>query len=129
MLINQFKSVYIPNENVSIDESLIAHKGFLGWKQYIPSKRARFGIKLFQLCESDSGYIWNSLIYTGKGTTFMKEYENYGLSTKTVMTLMHDLKNRGYLLTTDNFYTSPELAELLLQCRTDICRKPKRSTF
>lgn len=121
MLIQRFKTVYIPNENISIDESLIAHKGFLGWKQYIPSKRARFGIKMFQLCEADSGYIWNSVIYTGKGTIFMPEYESYGLSTKTVMSLIHDLKNRGYLLTTDNFYTSPELAELLLQCKTDIC--------
>ena len=121
-IIENFKTLYIPEKNITVDESLIAHKGLLGWKQYIPSKRARFGMKLFQLCESNSGYIWNSLIYTGKGTVLMQDYEEYGLAIKTVMTLLHDLKGQGYLLTTDNFYTSPELAELLLQNRTDICR-------
>ena len=121
MIVEKFKTLYVPEENITIDESLIAHKGYLGWKQYIPSKRARFGKKLFQLCEARSGYVWNSIIYTGKGTVFKQEYEKFGLATKTVLTLLHDLKGQGYLLTTDNFYTSPELAELLLQSRTDIC--------
>lgn len=121
LIVNRFKSVYSPNPEISIDESLIAHKGNLIWKQYIPSKRSRFGIKLFQLCESESSYIWNSIIYTGKMTVFSTEYESYGLSTKSVLSLMHDLKNQGYLLTKENFYTSPELAELLIHCKTDIC--------
>ena len=92
LIIEKFQTVYIPEKNITVDDSLIAHKGFLDWKQYIPSKRARFGMKLFQLCESDSGYIWNSLIYTGKGTVLMQDYEEYGLVIKTVMTLLHDLK-------------------------------------
>lgn len=76
MLIQQFKTVYIPNENISIDQQL---KEFLGCK-YIPSKRARFNIKKFQPCEAESGYMWNSVIYTGKGTSFMQEYESYELN-------------------------------------------------
>lgn len=36
------------------------------------------------------------------------------------MTLVHDLRDQGYTLTTDNYYTSPELAELLIKCKTDI---------
>lgn len=121
LLVQRFKCVYVPKQEISVDESLIAHKGRLGWKQYIPSKRARFGIKLFQLCESESGYIWNSCIYTGKGTVFDDDYNHLGVSTKSVMTLLHDLKGQGYCLTTDNYYTSPELAEILISNRTDIC--------
>ncbi|GBO20913.1 PiggyBac transposable element-derived protein 4 [Araneus ventricosus] len=120
MLMQLFQSTYIPKQDISIDESLIGYKGRLGWKQYIPTKRSRFGVKLFQLCESESGYIWNSIIYTGKGTTFHEDYEDYGVSTKSVMTLIHELKNKGYTLTTDNYYTSPELAEILIKCKTDI---------
>ncbi|GBN69954.1 PiggyBac transposable element-derived protein 4 [Araneus ventricosus] len=120
MLMQRFQSTYIPKQYISIDESLIGYKGRLGWKQYIPTKRSRFGVKLFQLCESESGYIWNSIIYTGKGTTFHEDYEDYGVSTKSVMTLIHELKNKGYTLTTDNYYTSPELAEILIKCKTDI---------
>ncbi|GFT25564.1 piggyBac transposable element-derived protein 4 [Trichonephila clavipes] len=73
------------------------------------------------LCESESGYIWNSLIYTGKGTAFNENYNDYGLSTKSVLTLIHELKGKGYCLSTDNFYTSPELAEILIGSKTDIC--------
>lgn len=120
-LVTKFQDVYTPEKNVSIDESLMAYKGRLSWKQFIPSKRSRFGIKLYQLCESESGYIWNSLIYTGKQTVFEKEYEEFGSSTKSVMTLMKDLFDKGYSLTTDNFYTSPELAELLIKKKTDLC--------
>lgn len=127
MLVQSFKSAYIPQQEISIDESLVAYKGRLGWKQYIPSKRARFGIKLFQLCESESGYIWNSLIYTGKGTHFHNDYESYGLSTKSVLTLIHDLKGQGYCLATDNYYTSPELAEELKKYITDICGTLKKN--
>jgi len=33
---------------------------------YIPIKRSRFGVKLFELCESSSGYIFRFRIYVGK---------------------------------------------------------------
>jgi hypothetical protein len=44
---------------VSVDESLMM------WKVYIPSKRAKFGIKSFELCEAKSGYVWNFIICIG----------------------------------------------------------------
>ncbi|GBN94545.1 hypothetical protein AVEN_168538-1 [Araneus ventricosus] len=36
------------------------------------------------------------------------------------MTLLEDLLDKGYCVTLDNFYTSPELAELLFSHRTDV---------
>ncbi|GBN92992.1 PiggyBac transposable element-derived protein 4 [Araneus ventricosus] len=83
-------------------------------------KRARFGIKFYQLCESSSGYIWNSLIYTGKDMPLWNESPNYKSTTNIVMTLSEDLLDKGYCVTLDNFYTSPEFAELLLSHRTDV---------
>lgn len=120
MLINNFKSVYIPEQEITIDESLLKYKGLLGWKQFIPTKRARFGIKMYQLCESKSGYIWNSIIYTGKDTKQNEKYKSLNLSIKTVMSLSHDLLGFGYTLITDNFYTCPDLAELLIKEKTDL---------
>lgn len=38
----KFKEIYTPNEYVSIDESLMKYKGRLAYKQFNPSKRARF---------------------------------------------------------------------------------------
>lgn len=42
--------MYIPKCDISIDESLMAFKGRLSWKQFISTKRARFGLnRLVQL--------------------------------------------------------------------------------
>lgn len=116
----KFKATYVPEKDVSVDESLMLYKGRIGFKQYLPKKRARFGIKFYQLCESQSGYIWNSIIYTGKDMPLWKESSKYKSTTNIVMTLMEDLLDQGYCVTLDNFYTSPELAEILLTHRTDV---------
>ncbi|GFU59201.1 piggyBac transposable element-derived protein 4 [Trichonephila clavipes] len=71
------------------------------------------------------------IVYTGKGTAFNENYNDYGFSTKSALTLIHELKGKGNCLSTDNFYTSPELAELLIDSETDIWNlttKPKRFT-
>ena len=60
-LFEKFQEVYVPTCNISItDESLLLWKGRLSFKQYIPLKRAKFGVKSFMLCE-DSGYTFQDL--------------------------------------------------------------------
>ena len=81
--------MYTMERDVTIDESLILHKGRLGWIQYIPLKRARFGIKFYLLCESKSGY--DMIIYTGKGTKMNKKYEHLPISSQIVTTLLDSL--------------------------------------
>ncbi|KAM9324442.1 piggyBac transposable element-derived protein 4-like [Gastrophryne carolinensis] len=66
MILKNFQQSYVPDRDISIDESLMAYKGRLSSIQFIASKRARFGIKSYMLCESATGYIWNSVIYTAK---------------------------------------------------------------
>ncbi|GFY54378.1 uncharacterized protein TNIN_203711 [Trichonephila inaurata madagascariensis] len=95
-------------------------KGRLGWKQFIPLKRARFGVKCFMLCESISGYVWSIIIYTGKDTILKPEYSKLCFSSQIVLTMMEPLLHKGYCLTIDNYYSSPELADKLYSCRTDV---------
>lgn len=113
-------SLYIPERDITIDESLILYKGRLAWKQYIPLKRARFGIKLYCLCESKSGYLFSHIIYTGKGTLISDKYKDFPMSSQVVLSLMDPLMGMGYCLTTDNFYTSPQLADFLITQKTDL---------
>ena len=75
------------------------YKGRLGWVQYIPLKRARFGIKYYMLYESKSGFVCDFIIYTGASTIFDAAYNDLPVSTKVVMTLMKPLLNQGYCLT------------------------------
>ncbi|XP_042216904.1 piggyBac transposable element-derived protein 4-like [Homarus americanus] len=118
-------SNYIPKENISIDESLLLWKG--KWKRYIPIKRARFGIETSMLAEAETGYEWDLLLYTGKGTEYACEIP--GLSdqaiaklskpSKIVLAPVKPLLNMGYVLGMDNFYVSPELYDILLAHGTD----------
>ncbi|XP_068129769.1 piggyBac transposable element-derived protein 4-like [Hyperolius riggenbachi] len=119
LIVANFKAVYVPDRDITVDESLMAYKGRLSWVQFIASKRARFGVKSFMLCEAKTGYIWNSVIYTGKGTKFAPQYREFGCATSSVLTLIEPLLDQGYCLTTDNFYSSPELFEHLIQHKTD----------
>ncbi|GLV38146.1 hypothetical protein CBL_10113 [Carabus blaptoides fortunei] len=112
-------SLYIP-EGTSASMSLMLYKGRLSWVQYIPLKRARFGVKLFCLCESKSGYLYSSRIYTGKGTKINDKYKDLPMSSQVVLSLMEPLLGMGYCLTTDNFYTSPQLADILIKQKTDM---------
>jgi len=123
--------VYTPAADVAIDESLRLWKGRLAMKQYIPLKRARFGLKSYELCESGSGYIWNSIIHTGP--TMVLEQSSDGLkSSMIVLTLGKKLLDQGYCFYMDNWYSSPTLFKQLSQWQTDFvgtvrvsrCRMP-----
>ena len=65
-VVHQFKSTYLPTCNLSVDESIIGFKGRLSFVQYMPQKPTKWGIKAWVLAESESGYVWNIKIYTGK---------------------------------------------------------------
>ena len=48
----------------------------------------------------------------------MWEVSKHGLGYDVVMTLMHNYLDQGYLLFTDNFYTTVTLAKALFDCGT-----------
>ncbi|XP_005110932.1 piggyBac transposable element-derived protein 4 [Aplysia californica] len=66
---NKFSSVYCPEKELAVDESLMPWKGRVSFRQYRPSKPIKYGLKLYCCCEASSGYIVNMPFYTGAGTT------------------------------------------------------------
>ena len=116
LLVTVFKTVYLPGENVAIDEELVKFKGRLLIRQYIPAKRAQFGIKLFSLCE-DSGYCWNSYVYLGKNVLITDEekaiQKEVGKTGLVVINLLKELFGSERKLWVDNWYNSESLFRLL----------------
>ena len=55
-------------KELSIDESMVSFKGGLIFKQYAPKKPTKWGMKAFVLADSQTGYIYNWRLYTGKYT-------------------------------------------------------------
>ena len=95
-------------------------KGRLGFRQYIPSKRHRFGIKLFQLVDCETKFILDFIVYTGS-TTEYQVIPGLGLSGSIVMELMQRYLNKGHHLYDDTWYTSPALFEPLRRNKTGAC--------
>lgn len=116
----QFSSSFKPFRNLCIDESLLLFKGQLGFKMFIPSKRSRFGIKLYILCDCETGYILDAIVYTGNDTDYL-DTENIGISGAIVTTLLKPYINKGHCLYVDNWYTSPDLFTFLHKNKTNAC--------
>jgi len=130
LLNERFQEVYKLSQNIALDESLLLYKGRLIFKQYISTKRARFGIKQFILAES-TGYVYRMKVYTGsqdpdpdalfseaalpEGTHDMTKTE------KLVVSMIQDLLDLGHSIYVDNYYTSVRLFAYLHGRATNAC--------
>lgn len=115
-----FQNVNKPSQNLSLDESLLAFRGRLSFRQYIKSKKARYGIKFYVLT-TDDGYILNYKIYEGKQLVPIVSESNVKSTTKLehlVMSLMNPYLDKGHNLYMDNYYNSLSLSKKLLQRKT-----------
>lgn len=61
-----FKENYQLEQNISIDESVIPFHGNAGFIYYIPTKPTKFGIKIHELCEDETGYCYCFRLDSGK---------------------------------------------------------------
>ena len=119
-LIKCWQSLLTLKENISVDEALLLWKDCLSWKQFIRTKQACFGLKSFVLVEASSGYIWNSIIYTGDDT-LVEEGNTYQYqATNIIMSLCKKVLDEGRCLFMDNWYSSLELLSELCSRSTDV---------
>lgn len=105
----KFREAVVPFENLVIDESLLLFKGRLRFKQYIPNKRSRFGIKIFVLCDVQTNYILDYIVYTGAATEIESGNADWGKSGDVVVSLLLPYLNKGHTIYLDNWYSSPTL--------------------
>lgn len=115
----KFQSEYVPHREISVDEAMIPFKGRLGIKQYMKDKPIKFGIKMWVAADAISAYCVNFEIYLGKNENVMNR--TFGLSSRVVIGLTKFLERKGHVIYTDNFYTSPQLADYLYSRDTYLC--------
>ena len=108
-LIQSFQRMFVPQQQLSIDEAMISFKGRLSFLQYLPKKPKKWGMKAWALADSKMGYVWNWKLYTGKED----EAGSEPLGERVVTGLLTGLEHKGYHVYFDNFYTSPSLCKHL----------------
>ncbi|XP_053171655.1 piggyBac transposable element-derived protein 4-like [Scomber japonicus] len=102
--------LYNPGPDVTVDEQLVPFRGRCPFRQYIPSKPAKYGIKFWAACDARSSYAWKMQVYTGKPIGGAVE-RNQGM--RVVLDVTEGLRGRN--VTCDNFFTSYELGQRLLR--------------
>nr|XP_033488734.1 piggyBac transposable element-derived protein 4-like [Epinephelus lanceolatus] len=102
--------IYNAGADVTVDERLVSFRGCCAFKQYIPSKPGKYGIKIWTACDARSSYALNMQVYTGKPADGQPE-KNQGM--RVVLEMTEGLKGRN--ITCDNFFTSYALGQKLLK--------------
>ncbi|XP_046393761.1 uncharacterized protein LOC124161483 [Ischnura elegans] len=65
MLVRKFQDNYVMSEYTTVDEQLVGFRGRCSFRQYLPNKPARYGIKIFALVDSNVFYTYNLDVYAG----------------------------------------------------------------
>ena len=106
---------YLPHKECSVDEAMIAFRGRLGFRQYMPAKLMKYGIKVWVHTDSRSGFVKEFDVYVGKPPG--KEHE-IGLVKKVVLKLTRNLNGKNHHVF---YFNSFELQEELLARRLFGC--------
>lgn len=107
----KFKNIYSPEQNLSLDESMIPWRGGLKFRVYMANKINKYGVLTRMLCESKSGYISNFKIYAEKGITLFE----------TVSSLLSHCRGLWHHVYMDNFYNSYNMAKELYNDKFGVC--------
>ena len=89
---------------------MIRFAGKLSFKQYMPAKPIKRGIKVWMCCDPNSAYLSRFDVYLVKNTT----NHGHGLGYNVVMNLTDHLIHTNRCVFFDNFFTSVPLLEHLL---------------
>ena len=120
---------YKPERDISFDEGTCPFKERVHFRVYNPMKPNKFGIKLFQLCEASSGYCVGLDVYHGSTdcvqfvNTLDNDYDDRSQTSKIVLGMMakNGFLGKGHHIYMDNYYTSPELFDVLDSYDTYAC--------
>lgn len=117
-ILESFSKFMKPDRDLAIDEAMVGFKGRIFLKQYMPKKPTKWGIKMWSIACSNTGYVLGGQVYLGK-----KERRNKDLllGEQVVMNLGQPFFGKFHHLYFDNFFNSLKLCSLLLDNDTYAC--------
>jgi ribosomal protein L21E len=109
---------YNPSEHLAIDEVIVLFKVKDSFKQYIPKKHKRFGIKIYKLSDR-TGHTYDMEVYLGKDRK--RVITDMTVTHATVKQLTRRVQGRGHKLYMDNYFSSPDLYNDLTKQKINCC--------
>ena len=102
---------YTAHRENSVDEAMIKFRGTLGFRQYLPAKPVKYGIKVWVRADSTNGYACEFQVYVGRPHGVRTEV---GLGKRVVLDLTQKLAGKRSHIYFDNYFTSVQLLQELL---------------
>ena len=105
--IQKSKECFKPYANLTVDEAMCPFRGRVYFRVYMKNKPNKYGMKLFVLCDSATGYVLNATAYTGSAGGVDNSIQSL------FERLCPDYFGKGHCIYMDRFYTSPSLLSFL----------------
>ena len=70
VVLRNVQHCYSPTKNISINEGMIALKGRLSFRQYLPAKPTKYGIEVWMAADASNCYVVNFSFYLGSDGKF-----------------------------------------------------------
>lgn len=116
MFIENCKEVCSIGTYACIDEMLVAFRGKCRFKMFMPKKPHKYGLKIMCITDATTGYLLDAYLYLGKDSDSQGlpvEYHKLGKPTQAVLRLISTIEGTNRNITTDNWFTSVELMNIL----------------
>lgn len=110
--VQRCQEYYSVSAYITVDEMLEGFRGRCSFRQYIPNKPARYGIKMFAMCDARTFYTSNIEVYVGKQPP--GPYNVSNTAKDIAIRMITPVSGTGRHLTVDNWYGSIQLAKELL---------------
>ena len=68
VILRQIEVNYVPYQDLSVDEVMTAFRGCLNFRQYLPVKPTKYGVKVWEICDARNGYCFDFDVYLGHPT-------------------------------------------------------------
>ncbi len=95
MIRHRCQTVFYPYQDMCVDESLICFKGRLCFKQYMKSKRSRFGVKIYQVSTCD-GIVNDFIIYHGNMNDELVDIDGLLVTERIAVSLLQPYLGHGH---------------------------------
>ena len=114
ILNEKFSKFYSPSGHLAVDEVIVKFKGRVIFRQCIPKKHKRFGIKIY-----NTGYTYDMTVYLGRDR--QRTAQHLTATHVTVSELTKQIQGRGHKLYMDNYFSSPNLFDDLAMKQIYCC--------
>ncbi|KAG7354197.1 PolC-type DNA polymerase III [Nitzschia inconspicua] len=109
----RWAALFVPHQELSLDETLLRAFGRMKFKVRIISKAARYGIKLYVVTDAATAFVMGVLVYTGKYTYSDTRSESTKKTVQVVQQLCEPFRGSHRTVYVDRFYSSVDLLKQL----------------